>query len=83
MNGSFGLLAKLDWYIVQRLTRRYAKKRQDARWMGSFQEVKVMAYPAIKAHRYAVVRNSPLGARNRGSLYAGVRFCRLGERNLR
>jgi len=40
-------------------------------------------YAAIKVHRYAVVRNSPLGARNRGTLYAGVRFCLLGERNYR
>ncbi|GGD88720.1 hypothetical protein GCM10010911_54130 [Paenibacillus nasutitermitis] len=36
-------LAKLDGYILQRLTRWYARKRQRARWMGSFQEVKHMA----------------------------------------
>ncbi|WP_246358968.1 group II intron maturase-specific domain-containing protein [Paenibacillus phytorum] len=36
-------LAKLDWYILQRLTRWYAKKRQRNRWMGSFQEVKYIA----------------------------------------
>nr|WP_276562936.1 group II intron reverse transcriptase/maturase [Paenibacillus anseongense] len=36
-------LAKLNWYILQRLTRWYAKKRQRRRWMGSFQEVKYMA----------------------------------------
>lgn len=36
-------LAKLDWYIVQRLTRWYAKKRQRRRWMSSMQEVKHMA----------------------------------------
>ncbi|WP_234541955.1 group II intron reverse transcriptase/maturase, partial [Paenibacillus pseudetheri] len=28
-------LAKLDWYILQRLTRWYAKKRQRRRWIGS------------------------------------------------
>ncbi|WP_245975936.1 group II intron reverse transcriptase/maturase [Paenibacillus prosopidis] len=33
-------LAKLDWYILQRFTRWYAKKRQRVRWMGSFQEVR-------------------------------------------
>nr|WP_246427789.1 group II intron maturase-specific domain-containing protein [Paenibacillus phyllosphaerae] len=32
-------LAKLDWYILQRLTRWYAKKRQRTRWMGAFREV--------------------------------------------
>ncbi|QGQ98409.1 hypothetical protein EHS13_27735 [Paenibacillus psychroresistens] len=36
-------LAKLDWYILQRLTRWYAKKRQRRRWMGSLQEVKYTA----------------------------------------
>jgi RNA-directed DNA polymerase len=36
-------LAKLDWYILQRLTRWYAKKRQRRKWMGSFKEVKYMA----------------------------------------
>jgi group II intron reverse transcriptase/maturase len=33
-------LAKIDWYILQRFTRWYAKKRQRVRWMGSFQEVR-------------------------------------------
>lgn len=33
-------LAKLDWYILQRLTRWYAKKRQRRKWMGSVAEVK-------------------------------------------
>jgi RNA-directed DNA polymerase len=36
-------LAKLDWYILQRLTRWYAKKRQRPRWMGSIREVKLLA----------------------------------------
>lgn len=36
-------LAKLDWYILQRLTRWYAKKRQRRRWMGSLKEVKYIA----------------------------------------
>ncbi|MEK3900959.1 group II intron reverse transcriptase/maturase [Paenibacillus sp. FSL R7-0179] len=36
-------LAKLDWYILQRFTRWYAKKRQQRRWMSSFPEVKYMA----------------------------------------
>ncbi|MFC6652728.1 group II intron maturase-specific domain-containing protein [Paenibacillus rhizoplanae] len=36
-------LAKLDWYILQRLTRWYAKKRQRRRWMGSLNEVKYIA----------------------------------------
>ncbi|MGO4344171.1 group II intron reverse transcriptase/maturase [Paenibacillus sp. MCAF9] len=35
-------LAKLDWYILQRFMRWYAKKRQRARWKSSFQEVKHM-----------------------------------------
>jgi RNA-directed DNA polymerase len=35
-------LAKLDWYILQRFTRWYAKKRQRARWMSSFREMKYM-----------------------------------------
>jgi len=35
-------LAKLDWYILQRFTRWYAKKRQRRNWMGSFAEVKFM-----------------------------------------
>lgn len=33
-------MAKLDWYILQRLTRWYAKKRQRRRWMGSYREVR-------------------------------------------
>ncbi|MCZ8512839.1 hypothetical protein O9H85_10510 [Paenibacillus filicis] len=36
-------LAKLDWYILQRLTRWYVKKRQHARWMSSLQEVRFLA----------------------------------------
>lgn len=36
-------LAKLDWYILQRLTRWYAKKRQRRKWMGSVSEVKYIA----------------------------------------
>jgi RNA-directed DNA polymerase len=36
-------LAKLDWYILQRLTRWYAKKRQRRRWMGSLSEVRYIA----------------------------------------
>jgi RNA-directed DNA polymerase len=36
-------LAKLDWYILGRLTRWYAKKRQRRRWMGSLSEVKYIA----------------------------------------
>lgn len=36
-------LAKLDWYILQRLTRWYAKKRQRRRWMSSLQEVSFLA----------------------------------------
>lgn len=36
-------MAKLDWYIVQRLSRWYAKKRQRARWMGSIREVRFLA----------------------------------------
>ena len=36
-------LAKLDWYILQRLTRWYAKKRQRRRWIGSLSEVKYIA----------------------------------------
>ncbi|MBB3114706.1 group II intron reverse transcriptase/maturase [Paenibacillus phyllosphaerae] len=33
-------MAKLDWYVIQRFTRWYAKKRQRARWMGSLREVR-------------------------------------------
>lgn len=36
-------LAKLDWYILQRLTRWYAKKRQRRKWMSSLHEVKFIA----------------------------------------
>ncbi|AIQ26785.1 reverse transcriptase [Paenibacillus sp. FSL P4-0081] len=36
-------LAKLDWYILQRFTRWYAKKRQRGRWMSSVSEVKYSA----------------------------------------
>lgn len=36
-------MAKLDWYILQRLTRWYAKKRQRSRWMSSLREVKSMS----------------------------------------
>jgi RNA-directed DNA polymerase len=36
-------LAKLDWYILLRLTRWYAKKRQRRRWMGSIHEVSNLA----------------------------------------
>lgn len=35
-------LAKLDWYILQRITRWYAKKRQRTRWMSSLQEVRFL-----------------------------------------
>lgn len=36
-------MAKLDWYILQRLTRWYAKKRQRARWMSALREVKSLS----------------------------------------
>lgn len=36
-------LAKLDWYILQRFTRWYAKKKQRRNWMSSISEVKYMA----------------------------------------
>ncbi|EDR7667466.1 hypothetical protein YM85_004737 [Salmonella enterica subsp. enterica] len=36
-------MAKLDWYILQRLTRWYAKKRQRARWMSLLREVKSLS----------------------------------------
>lgn len=36
-------MAKLDWYIVQRLARWYAKKRQRSRWIGSVSEVRFLA----------------------------------------
>lgn len=37
-------MAKLDWYISQRLCKWYAKKRQRKRWRGSWQEVRVMSH---------------------------------------
>lgn len=37
------LMAKLDWYILQRLTRWYGKKRQRSRWMSLFAEVKFLS----------------------------------------
>ncbi|MEK8129456.1 group II intron reverse transcriptase/maturase [Paenibacillus filicis] len=36
-------MAKLDWYIVQRLSRWYAKKRQRSRWASSVREVRFLA----------------------------------------
>ncbi|AKG33202.1 group II intron reverse transcriptase/maturase [Paenibacillus durus] len=36
-------LAKLDWYILQRLARWYAKKRQRNRWMSLVREVNILA----------------------------------------
>lgn len=36
-------LANLDWYILQRFARWYAKKRQRSRWMSMLQEVKMLA----------------------------------------
>ncbi|CAM4399521.1 group II intron reverse transcriptase/maturase [Paenibacillus phoenicis] len=36
-------LAKLDWYILQRFTRWYAKKRQRRNWKSSISEVKYIA----------------------------------------
>ncbi|MBE0342145.1 group II intron reverse transcriptase/maturase [Paenibacillus sp. 28ISP30-2] len=36
-------LAKLDWYILGRLTRWYAKKRHRRRWMSSLSEVRYIA----------------------------------------
>ncbi|WP_241735060.1 group II intron maturase-specific domain-containing protein [Paenibacillus alvei] len=36
-------MAKLDWYIVQRLARWYAKKRQRPRWIISIREVRFLA----------------------------------------
>lgn len=32
-------LAKLDWYILQRFSRWYARKKQQRRWMGSIAEI--------------------------------------------
>jgi RNA-directed DNA polymerase len=40
------MMAKLDFYIGQRLAKWYAKKRQRRRWMSSFREINVTA----KAH---------------------------------
>lgn len=36
-------MAKLDWYIVLRLAKWYAKKRQRSRWQSAVQEVRSMA----------------------------------------
>jgi RNA-directed DNA polymerase len=36
-------MAKLDWYIVQRLSRWYAKKRQRSHWISSIREVRFLA----------------------------------------
>ncbi|MDG0794167.1 hypothetical protein OMP38_27520 [Cohnella ginsengisoli] len=36
-------MAKLDWYIRQRLMKWYAKKRQRRRWRGSGHEVKMLS----------------------------------------
>jgi RNA-directed DNA polymerase len=36
-------LTKLDWYILQRLTKWYSKKRQRRRWMSSMNEVRYIA----------------------------------------
>ncbi|BFH13952.1 hypothetical protein J6TS7_61150 [Paenibacillus dendritiformis] len=35
-------MAKLDWYILQRFARWYAKKRQRRRWISSFREIKIL-----------------------------------------
>ncbi|BFH12383.1 hypothetical protein WJ0W_000575 [Paenibacillus melissococcoides] len=35
-------MTKLDWYIRQRLTKWYAKKRQRKCWRGSGYEVKML-----------------------------------------
>ncbi|WP_268894998.1 reverse transcriptase domain-containing protein [Paenibacillus sp. USDA918EY] len=35
-------MAKLDWYIVQRLAKWYAKKRQRTRWQSTVQEIRHM-----------------------------------------
>lgn len=37
-------MGKLDWYIRQRLTKWYAKKRQRSRWRGSGCEVKALCH---------------------------------------
>lgn len=36
-------MAKLDWYILQRFCKWYAKKRQKKRWQSVWHEVKAMA----------------------------------------
>ncbi|MBO2945406.1 hypothetical protein JJQ72_15625 [Paenibacillus sp. F411] len=36
-------MAKLDWYILQRLAKWVAKKRQRTRWMSSLSEVKALS----------------------------------------
>ena len=36
-------MAKLDWYILQRLTKWYAKKRQRSRWRSSGYEVRILS----------------------------------------
>lgn len=36
-------MAKLDWYILQRLARWYAKKHQRSRWLSSLREVKSLS----------------------------------------
>lgn len=36
-------MAKLDWYIVQRLAKWYARKRQRSRWQSAVQEIRHMA----------------------------------------
>ncbi|WP_454192735.1 group II intron maturase-specific domain-containing protein [Paenibacillus sp. Marseille-Q7038] len=36
-------MASLDWYIVLRLAKWYAKKRQRSRWQSAVQEVRHMA----------------------------------------
>jgi RNA-directed DNA polymerase len=35
-------IAKLDWYILQRFARWYAKKRQRGRWISSLHEIKIL-----------------------------------------
>ncbi|MFC3252276.1 group II intron reverse transcriptase/maturase [Paenibacillus sepulcri] len=37
-------MTKLDWYIRQRLTKWYAKKRQRSNWRSSGQEVKLLSH---------------------------------------
>ncbi|WP_281884650.1 hypothetical protein [Paenibacillus sp. YYML68] len=38
-----GMMARLDWYSLQRFARWYAKKRQRSRWMSSLREVNSMS----------------------------------------